>query len=117
VIETGGSLDVGPYLGIPNVILSVDVKCPGSRMDSHNRWENLPLLRAGDVIKFVVGDRPDYLYARRVVRKYRGPATLLFQPVWGTDAGRLADWVLEDHLDVRVMLQEHKLLWGDRPGR
>ena len=117
VIETGGSLDVAPYLGIPNVVLSVDVKCPSSRMESRNRWQNLPLLRPGDVLKFVIGDRRDYLYAKRVVRRYTGPATVVFQPVWGTDAGKLADWVLADRLDVRVMLQEHKLLWGDIPGR
>jgi len=117
VIETGGSLDVSPYLELRRVVLSVDVKCPSSRMQSKNRWANLPLLRPGDVIKFVVGDRADYLYAKRVVRKYSGPATLVFQPVWGTEAGRLADWVLADHLDVRVMLQEHKVLWGEVRGR
>ncbi len=117
VIETGGSLDVTPYLAVPRVVLSVDVKCPSSRMEAKNRWSNLPKLRERDVVKFVIGDRKDYLYARRVVRRYRGPATLLFQPVWGTDAGRLADWVLKDRLDVRLMLQEHKVLWGDVPGR
>ena len=117
VIETGGSLDVSPYLGIPSVILSVDVKCPSSKMEERNRWSNLPRLRATDVIKFVIADRADYLYAKKVVRGYHGPATLVFQPVWGSDAGRLADWVLADQLDVRVMLQEHKVLWGDAPGR
>jgi 7-carboxy-7-deazaguanine synthase len=117
VIETGGSLDVGPYLGIPKVILSVDVKCPSSKMEGKNRWSNLPQLRERDVLKFVIADRKDYLYAKRVVRDYGGPATLVFQPVWGSDAGRLADWVLKDRLDVRVMLQEHKVLWGDVPGR
>jgi 7-carboxy-7-deazaguanine synthase len=117
VIETGGSLDVSPFLGIPRVRLSVDVKCPTSGMQDRNRWANLPLLRAEDVLKFVVGSRADYLYARRVVGKYPGPATVVFQPVWGTDAGRLADWVLADRLNVRVMLQEHKVLWGDVRGR
>jgi 7-carboxy-7-deazaguanine synthase len=116
-IETGGSLDVRPFLKIPGVRLSVDVKCPSSKMERRNRWENLPRLRRSDVLKFVIADRADYLYARRVVRGYSGPATVVFQPVWGTDGGRLADWVLRDHLDVRVMLQEHKLLWGDVPGR
>ncbi len=117
VIETGGSLDISPYLHLPGVVLSVDVKCPASGMEKRNRWENLPLLRARDTLKFVIADRRDYLYARRVVARYRGPATIVFQPVWGTDAGRLADWVLADRLDVRVMLQEHKVLWGDLPGR
>ena len=117
VVETGGSLDVSPYLRVPRLVLSVDVKCPSSTMEGRNLWTNLPLLRSRDVLKFVIADRKDYLYARRVVRRYRGPATLVFQPVWGSDAGRLGDWVLRDRLDVRVMLQEHKLLWGDTPGR
>jgi 7-carboxy-7-deazaguanine synthase len=117
VIETGGSLDVTPYLGIPRVVLSVDVKCPSSNMEAKNRWENLPLLRESDVMKFVIADRKDYLYAKRVLKERRGRPLVVFQPVWGTDAGRLADWVIVDRLDVRVMLQEHKVLWGDVPGR
>lgn len=117
VVETGGSLDVRPYLSIPGVILSVDVKCPSSTMESHNRWENLPALRPSDVVKFVIGDRRDYLYARAVLRRRALATTVVFQPVWGSRAGRLADWVLADRLDVRVMLQEHKVLWGDVPGR
>ncbi len=117
VVETGGSLDVRPYLELPHVALSVDVKCPSSRMEDRNRWTNLPLLRTGDIVKFVIADRTDYLYAKRVLRRYPLAPTIVFQPVWGTDAGRLADWVLRDHLDVRVMLQEHKVLWGDVPGR
>jgi len=117
VVETGGSLDVSPFLGVPHVVLSVDVKCPSSAMQDRNRWSNLPLLRTGDVVKFVIADRRDYLYAKRILRGYHGKATVVFQPVWGTDAGRLADWVLRDHLDVRVMVQEHKVLWGDVPGR
>ncbi len=117
VIETGGSLDISPYLKVPRVALSVDVKCPSSKMQGRNRWTNIPKLRSRDILKFVIADRKDYLYARRIVRRYRGPATLVFQPVWGSDAGRLADWVLGDRLDVRVMLQEHKVLWGDVPGR
>lgn len=117
VIETGGSLDISPFLDLPHVILSVDVKCPSSRMEGRNFWSNLPRLRTADVLKFVIADRKDFLYARAAVRRYHGPATVVFQPVWGTDAGRLADWVLKDRLDVRVMLQEHKVLWGDVPGR
>ena len=117
VVETGGSLDVRPFLGLEHAILSVDVKCPGSKMESRNRWENLGLLRPQDVLKFVIADRRDYLYARRAMREHPSPATPVFQPVWGTDAGRLADWVLADRLDVRVMLQEHKVLFGDVPGR
>jgi 7-carboxy-7-deazaguanine synthase len=117
VIETGGSLDVGPYLGIARVVLSVDVKCPGSGMSAKNRWENLELLRPTDVVKFVIQDRADYLFARRALREHPMTDNIVFQPVWGTEAGKLANWVLHDRLDARVLLQEHKLLWGDVPGR
>ena len=117
VVETGGSLDVTPYLGIPNVVLSVDVKCPSSKMQARNRWANLPKLRPTDVLKFVIGDRKDYLYARRTLRSHPSAAAVVFQPVWGSDAARLAEWVLADRLDVRVMLQEHKVLWGEARGR
>ncbi len=117
VIETGGSLDVGPFLDIPNVVLSVDVKCPSSEMETRNRWSNLPRLRTGDVEKFVIGDRRDYLYAKRVLRQHPSRAEVVFQPVWGSDVRRLAEWVLADRLDVRVMLQEHKHIWGDVPGK
>lgn len=117
VIETGGSLDVRPYLSFPRVILSVDVKCPSSKMEKHNRWENLPRLRPQDVVKFVIKDRRDYAYAKRALKAHPSSAQVVFQPVWGSNAGRLADWVLHDRLDVRTMLQAHKVLWGDVPGR
>lgn len=116
VVETGGSLDISPYVEIPNTVLSVDVKCPASGMQKKNRWANLPMLRPTDVVKFVIGDRKDYLYAKRVLAREPMPSTVVFQPVFGTDAGRLAEWTLGDRLDVRVMIQEHKVLFGDVPG-
>lgn len=117
VVETGGSLDVAPYLDVPGVVLSVDVKCPSSKMQSRNRWANLPLLRPADVVKFVVADRKDYRYAKEVLGREPMPSNVVFQPVYGTNGGRLADWVVHDRLDVRVMVQEHKVLFGDTPGR
>ncbi|MHB8352112.1 MAG: 7-carboxy-7-deazaguanine synthase QueE [Thermoplasmata archaeon] len=116
-VETGGSLDVTPYLKVPRLILSVDVKCPSSGMQHRNRWENLTLLRRRDVVKCVIGSRADYTYARRMLRAHPTRASLVFQPVWGSSAGSLADWVLADRLEVRVMVQMHKVLWGDVPGR
>ncbi|HTT26042.1 MAG TPA: radical SAM protein, partial [Thermoplasmata archaeon] len=96
VIETGGSLDVAPYLPIPRVILSVDVKCPSSKMEGRNRWANLPKLRRRDVLKFVIGDRADYEYARTVLKERPSRAQVVFQPVWGSSPAALAQWVLDD---------------------
>ena len=116
VVETGGSLDVSPYLANDSVVLSVDVKCPGSKMEGHNRWANLPLLRPRDVLKFVIQDEGDYRYARQTLVDHPSEAAVVFQPVWGSNARELAERVIADRLDVRVMLQTHKQLWGDVPG-
>jgi 7-carboxy-7-deazaguanine synthase len=43
---------------------------------------------------------------------------VLFSPSYEQlPAGQLADWILEDHLPVRLQLQLHKVLWGNQPGR
>ncbi len=117
VVETGGSLDIADYLRIPRVTVSLDVKCPSSKMERRMRWSNLDLLRRQDTLKFVIQDRRDYEYAKDLLGRRTVPSTVVFQPAWGSPAGELADWVLQDRLDVRVLLQEHKILWGDIPGR
>ncbi|MEM2977658.1 MAG: radical SAM protein [Thermoplasmata archaeon] len=114
-VETNGSLPVGALLslrGAPALRVSMDVKCPSSRMHRRMRLENLGELRARDQIKFVVRDRRDYLHARRVLRQHRTEAAVVFQPVWGSRPSRLVGWVLSDGLDARVMPQLHKIIWG-----
>ncbi|MDH3626564.1 MAG: 7-carboxy-7-deazaguanine synthase QueE [Acidobacteriota bacterium] len=112
LLETGGSLSVDE---VPTAVgRIIDVKCPGSGESDRNHWENLAALRAGDELKFVINDRADYEWARQVVRERdlgkRCP--ILFSGVHESlSATRLADWVLEDRLPVRVQLQLHKLLW------
>ncbi len=113
LVETGGSLDIGPV--DPRAILIYDIKCPGSGMVDKVRWENLGCLRAHDEIKFVVGSRQDYEWARSWIHKLAldRQHTILFSPVWGKLYPReLADWILEDGLSVRVQVQLHKILWG-----
>lgn len=116
VIETGGSLDIAPYVRIPNTIISLDVKCPASGMQDTMRMENLSYLRPQDVVKFVIADRKDYAYAREFLRTHPIPSQVVFQPVWGSPLREMAEWVLADHLNVRLMLQEHKFIWGDERG-
>jgi len=117
LIETGGSLDITPV--DPRAVLVYDIKCPDSGMSSHNLWANLERLRPHDEIKFVITDRADYEWAREVVRFHdlaRGHP-VLFSPVWQVmDATALAGWILEDGLLVRMQIQLHKLLWGERRG-
>ena len=113
MIETGGSLDIS---GIdPRVRIVLDLKCPGSGMLEKNCWDNLKSLKPTDEIKFVLNDRNDYEWARGVLRERRLDhlATVLVSPVFGVLEGReLAEWILQDELNVRLQLQLHKLIWS-----
>ena len=116
-LETSGALDIS---GVDaRVARIVDIKTPGSGEVEKNRWENLTLLTAHDELKFVIVDEADYQWARGILQKYDLAARcpLLFSPVHGMNAGLLADWILRDHLPVRLQLQLHKLLWNDARGR
>jgi 7-carboxy-7-deazaguanine synthase len=79
-----------------------------------NRWENLEHLRPHDEIKFVIADREDYEFAKRVIEeKQLAGRTLLFSPVWGKmDMKALAEWMLADRVPARFQTQLHKHIWG-----
>src|SRR5437899_3294925 len=82
MLETGGHHSVSDVP--PGVIRIIDVKCPGSGEVDKNHWANLDALRAADEVKFVINDRGDYDYARKVVGDYRLDercAAVLFSPV------------------------------------
>ncbi|MHB8632790.1 MAG: radical SAM protein [Thermoplasmatota archaeon] len=125
VLETSGSVDFSAANRLPEdlrnrLCVSMDVKCPGSQMADHNRLEYLAHLRGPDQLKFVIQDRADYEFAAGVVGRHGPfPCPVFFNPVGGTDAAALADWVLAEPegLPVQVGVQLHKLLWGDVPGR
>jgi 7-carboxy-7-deazaguanine synthase len=113
LLETGGGLDIAPV--DPRVRRIVDVKCPASGESANNRWENLADLRPTDELKFVVADRADYEWTRRVIaeRALGGRCPIHLSPVWGAvDLAALAGWILEDRLPVRLTLQSHKQIWG-----
>jgi 7-carboxy-7-deazaguanine synthase len=112
MMETGGSLPIDDLDSRVRIVM--DLKCPGSGMEGRNRWENLARLKRGDEIKFVLADRADYLWARRVIAEKDLPArcTVLLSPVHGVLSRRsLAEWILEDRLDVRMQIQLHKEIW------
>src|SRR6266568_6302317 len=82
LIETSGSIDIAPVDRRATIIL--DIKCPGSGEVEKNRWENLQHLKPNDEIKFVIADRADYDWARRVIgERNLSRLTVLLSPVWG----------------------------------
>jgi 7-carboxy-7-deazaguanine synthase len=112
LIETSGSIDVGPV--DPRAKLIIDVKAPGSAEADKNRWANFDVLRPHDEVKFVLADRADYEWARSTIAEHRLDRwTILMSPVWGElDLKPLAEWMLEDRLPARLQTQLHKHIWG-----
>ena len=112
LIETSGSIDIAPVDRRAKIIL--DVKCPGSGEAEKNLWSNLDVLREHDEIKFVIADRADYDWARRVIEERKlDRHTILFSPVWGElDLKPLAEWMLTDRVPARLQTQLHKHIWG-----
>jgi len=119
LVETGGDQNIASLP--PGAVAILDVKCPGSGMHEKMDLENLRRLRPGDELKFVLADRRDYDHARGILREHGidGERDVTFSPVHGVlDPARLAAWILEDGLEVRLQLQLHKLLWpGEERGR
>lgn len=117
-LETSGAIDISDV--DQRVCKIVDIKTPGSGEVEKNLFDNLKHILTSDQIKFVIGHREDYEWAKGIIRKYRinELCEILFSPSHGVmDATQLADWILEDQLPVRLQVQLHKYLWGDVPGK
>ena len=112
-IETNGSISIKPLIGFRDILISLDIKCPSSHMQDKMDMKNLDYLRDKDQLKFVISDRIDYEYAKEVLEKHPVPCPVFFQPVWGVDPSRMAEWILKDGLEVYLGLQIHKIIWGE----
>ena len=125
LLETSGTVSIARV--DPRVVRIVDFKCPSSGAVERNDWTNVDLLTERDEVKFVIGDRADYEWARDVIRKYDLTArcTVLLSPVTAPPTadevespvtslapGQLAEWLLADRLHVRLGLQLHKIIWS-----
>jgi len=125
LLETSGER---PLENVPAAVHKiVDVKCPGSGEGGSFRMSNLAALTSADEIKFVLSDRVDYEFARDFTRQHGledKVRDVLFSPVFlknpsperdssncQLDPRVLAEWILQDGLNVRLGLQIHKFIW------
>jgi len=117
-LETSGAIDIS---GVDQRVCKIiDIKTPGSKEAEKNRFENLNHVLKTDQIKFVICHREDYEWAKNKLKEFQlnELCEVLFSPSHEEmNATHLADWILEDHLPVRLQIQLHKFLWGDIPGR
>ena len=125
LLETSGACDIGPC--DPRVIRILVLKTPGSGEADRNDWSNISKLRRTDEVKFVIMDRVDYDWMKKIIAEHELSAkvgTILASPVHEQPADseiagapalpprELAEWVLEDSLPVRIQLQLHKFIWN-----
>lgn len=115
-LETNGSINVGKISNKENLIISLDIKSPSSEMQEKSNLGNISFLREKDQLKFVINDKKDYDYAKKIIGTYKPVCDVFFQSVWGTNPANLAEWIIQDKINVRLGLQIHKILWGNRRG-
>jgi 7-carboxy-7-deazaguanine synthase len=125
LLETSGER---PLTQVPaGVVKIVDVKCPDSGEGDTFDLGNLPTLTPSDEVKFVLGSRADYEFARDFVHRHQLTVcvnAVLFSPAFRKDATgardsshclldpqQLAEWMLADNLGARLSLQLHKFIW------
>jgi 7-carboxy-7-deazaguanine synthase len=130
LLETSGAHDIAPVDSRVRRIM--DLKCPSSGEVARNRWENLAHLNAIDELKFVIGTREDYQWAKATIEKHKlaSLCQLLFSWVHPlappqqdkslkqvspgqTPISRqeLVENIIADALPVRFQAQLHKLIW------
>lgn len=124
LVETSGACDISWC--DPRVVRIMDLKTPGSGHEEQNRWSNIEHLCDRDEVKFVICDRSDYEWSRRVIKRYqldrRVKAVLMsaagaaaasgeLMGVDGLGIQQLAEWILADRLPVTMQVQLHKLIW------
>ena len=111
-LETGGSL---PICNVPKkVIKIVDFKCPSSGMAKKNLWSIIDNIQIHDEIKFVIGDREDYEWAKEKIAEFHisEKCIILLSPTFNKiDPETIVEWILEDSLPVRMQIQLHKYIW------
>lgn len=117
-LETSGALDISEVDS--RVIKILDIKTPGSLEVTKNKFDNLAHLLPHDQIKFVICDRNDYEWSKKIIEQFQltEKCDILFSPSYQQlNYADLADWILADQLRVRMQVQLHKVIWGDVAGK
>ena len=114
VLETNGSIDISKVPKHPDLIISMDIKCPSSGMEERMRLRNMDVLKPTDQLKFVIADGGDLEYALLLLQRKPVKCEVIFCPAGGMDIEPVAEEIIERKLNVRVLPQLHKMIWGDR---
>jgi 7-carboxy-7-deazaguanine synthase len=118
LLETSGSLDIKQFLpDYGKVKMDIDFKLPSSGMYGKFNYRNIQYMMDGDYLKFVVSDKNDLSVALGEIEKLDRRIQIVIQPAYGTDVRWLADEFIKfAPSNTRLMLQEHKYIYGDIRG-
>ena len=112
LLETSGSLSTK---SVPKKVINIiDFKCPSSNMEKKNLWGNITYLKPSDEVKFVIGDRDDYEWAKQKIYHYKIDqlCSVLLSPTHNEiNPDEIVKWILQDNLNVRFQIQLHKVIW------
>ena len=130
LVETSGNPDIGVL--DPRVRRIMDLKTPSSGESGRIRWENLPLLRPDDEVKFVIATREDYAWTKTIIAEHRLAERCAILLSWAAPLAshqrdkslkavpedhtpvtrsELVESIIADRLPVRFQLQMHKFVW------
>ncbi len=116
-LETSGAMNIAEVDARVKIIM--DIKTPGSGEVNKNLWTNLDHLKSNDEVKWVLCGEDDYAWAKTMLDVQPFPEEIqhLFSPSFhDLPPATLASWVLADKLNVRMQVQLHKILWGEKKG-
>ncbi|WP_432663846.1 radical SAM protein [Wukongibacter baidiensis] len=112
-IETNGSIDIKAFKLSDRHRFTMDMKAPSSLESKEMKLSNFKHLRETDEIKFVIGSREDYEWAKETIKNYYEKGVITFSSVFTKiDPKEIIGWILDDKLDVRFQLQIHKFIWN-----
>ena len=115
LLETNGSIALDQV--DRRVVKIMDMKCPSSGMTEQMDFSNINYLSNQDEVKFVIGNREDFDWARKVICDYEliDKCKVLISPLQpNLEAKQAAQWILEEKLPVRLQLQLHKIIWPNK---
>ncbi len=113
LVETNGSLDISVL--DKRVVRIMDLKCPSSGESEKMLLGNAGHLTALDQVKFVIGSRGDYDWAKDRILSLglEGRCEILLSAAFGRIEPReIITWMLRDNLKARFQLQAHKYIWS-----
>lgn len=115
-IETNGSINIEKYVG--KCLITMDYKCPSSKMENTMNLANIEKLGEEDVLKFVV-EESDLKIVEEVLGKFKIKSFVYISPIYQKiELPKIVEFMKKcnsngiDMTKVRMQIQLHKVIWN-----